>query len=71
MSCVPHTWKRLINQTIGNIIDAGFTPLETLYMRVVVCEAPGLGKATIHMEDAKATTEIETLTTQVLEILNG
>ena len=71
MSCVPIQWKTLINQTIGNIRDAGFTELQTIYMREVVCHAAGLGKCTIHMNDAKATTEIETLTTQVLEILNG
>jgi chromosome partitioning protein len=71
VSCVPPTWKKLSLQTIEHIEEGGFSPLQTIFMRSRICEAPGLGKATIHMDDEKATQEIETLTTQVLEILHG
>jgi chromosome partitioning protein len=71
VSCVPPTWKKLSVQTIEHIEEGGFSPLQTIFMRSRICEAPGLGKATIHMDDEKATQEIETLTTQILEILNG
>jgi chromosome partitioning protein len=62
--------KRLIIQTKGGIKERGFTPLQTIYSRNSVVEAAGLGKCSIHMNDEKATFEIETLTTEVLELIN-
>jgi len=63
--------KRLIKQTNEAITAVGFQPMQTIFTRVSVIEAAGLGKCTIHMNDEKATREIETLTTQVMEVLNG
>lgn len=71
MSNVNISWKRLIEQTHEHIIKADFKRLTTIHSRSCVAEAPGLGKCTIHMDDEKATMEIERLTTQVLEILDG
>jgi chromosome partitioning protein len=63
--------KRLIKQTTEGMEEEKFKPLQTIYSRSAVVEAAGLGKCTIHMNDEKATYEIETLTTQVMEILDG
>jgi chromosome partitioning protein len=71
MSNVNISWKRLIDQTSKHIAEAGYEKLNTIYSRACVAEAAGLGKCTIHMDDEKATQEIETLTTQVMEILDG
>lgn len=70
MSNVNISWKRLIDQTSKHIAEAGYEKLNTIYSRACVAEAAGLGKCTIHMDDEKATQEIELLTTQVLEILD-
>ena len=63
--------KRLIKQTTEAVSKVGFQPMQTIFTRASVIEAAGLGKCTIHMNDEKATKEIETLTTQVMEILDG
>ena len=63
--------KRLIKQTTEGIKESGFEPQQTIYTRSAVIEAAGLGKCTIHMGDQKATKEIETLTTQIMGILDG
>lgn len=62
--------KRLIKQTRDGMKAEGIRPLQTIHSRNSVVEAAGLGKCTIHMDDEKATLEIETLTTEILEILN-
>lgn len=59
---------KLKKQTMESLRSGGFEPLETIHTRTAVIEAPELGKCTIHMDDAKATAEIEKLTTQVMEI---
>lgn len=70
MSDVDIRRSRLIKQTKESMKGQGFDPLETIHSRNCIIEAAGLGKCTIHMDDEKATREIETLTIQVLEILN-
>lgn len=70
MSDVDIRRTRLIDQTAGAISQEGFEPYCTIYSRNAVVEAPGLGKCTIHMNDVKATKEIEMLTTQLLETLD-
>jgi len=70
MSDVDIRRTRLINQTADAIRHEGFAPYCTIYSRNAVVEAPGLGKCTIHMNDIKATKEIEMLTTQLLETLD-
>lgn len=62
--------SRLINQTAGAIAKEGFDSLCTIHSRNSVVEAPGLGKCTIHMNNELATREIETLTTQLMGILD-
>lgn len=61
--------KRLIAQTAESVHSAGISALTTIHTRSSIVEAAGLGKCTIHMDDEKATKEIEQLTTQVLEQL--
>jgi chromosome partitioning protein len=71
LSNVNISWKRLIDQTVKHLHAAGFNDLQPIYSRACIAEAAGLGKCTIHMDDEKATQEIERLTTQVMEILDG
>ncbi len=70
MSNINISWKRLIDQTTQHIKEAGYQKLTTIHNRSVVAEAAGLGKCTIHMDDEKATSEIEKLTTQIMDILD-
>lgn len=70
LSNVDSRCKRLIKQTIDSMVSGGFKPLETVHTRNAVVEASGLGKCTIHMDDPKATKEIETLTTEILGAIN-
>jgi chromosome partitioning protein len=61
---------RLIKSAQDNITYNNFNNLQTIYTRTSVIEAAETGSCTIHMNDAKASHEIKTLTTQVLEILH-
>lgn len=70
LSNVTSTWKKLIKDTKKSLTEHGFTNLQTLHHLVAVATAPGLGKCTIHMDDEKATYEIETLTTEVMGLLD-
>lgn len=70
MSDVDIRCKKLIKQTEESILASGFDTLSTIHTRIPIVEAAGLGKCTIHMEDEKATKEIEQLTTQILEIID-
>ncbi len=70
LSNVTSSWKKLINETEEGLKELGYKNLQSLHHLVSVATAPGLGKCTIHMDDEKATKEIENLTTQVMELLD-
>lgn len=70
LSNVTSSWKKLINETKESLEKQGYINLQSLHHLVAVATAPGLGKCTIHMDDEKATAEIEMLTTQVMELLD-
>ncbi|MCK4871076.1 MAG: AAA family ATPase [Gammaproteobacteria bacterium] len=63
-------WKKQLLKTAEALADENIKPLQTIYRRSVIIEAPEQGKCTIHMTDGKAINEIETLTTQVMEAAN-
>jgi len=71
LSNVNQSWKRLTRMMEAKLSELELTQLETIHMREAVCHATGLGKCTIQMDDSLAIQEIETLTTQVMEIVNG
>lgn len=70
LSNVDNRWKRLLRQTESTLKTERFIQLQTIHTREAVCHAVGLAKITIQMDDSEATREIETLTTQVLEVVN-
>ena len=71
LSKVDNRWKRLTRQTEATLKDEGYIQFQTIHSREAVCHAVGLAKITIHMDDSEATREIETLTTQVLEVVDN
>lgn len=71
LSNVTSSWTKLINEAKAHIKEKGYATVQTQHHLVAVATAPGLGKCTIHMDDEKATYDIETLTTQVMEMIDG